>query len=77
MTQAHIDALGWIPVAAVFVAQWTGSDRVWVVCNVLFALYHTFLTRLPPLAICAFVLTLISLWRIYRDKHVKKPRKTL
>ena len=41
MTQAHIDALGWIPVASVFVAQWTGSDRVWVVCNVLFALYHT------------------------------------
>ena len=69
MTQAHIDALGWIPVASVFVAQWTGSDRVWVVCNVLFALYHTFLTRLPPLAICAFVLTLISLYRIYRGKN--------
>ena len=69
MTQTHIDALGWIPVASVFVAQWTGSDRVWVVCNVLFALYHTFLTRLPPLAICAFVLTLISLYRIYRGKN--------
>ena len=69
MTQTYIDALGWIPVASVFVAQWTGSDRVWVVCNVLFALYHTFLTRLPPLAICAFVLTLISLYRIYRGKN--------
>jgi len=67
MTQAHIDALGWIPVAAVFVAQWTGSDRVWVV----FAIYHTFVTHLTPLAVCAVVLTLISLWRIHRSKHVK------
>ena len=72
MTQTHIDALGWIPVASVFVAQWTGSDRVWVVCNVLFALYHTFLTRLQPLAVCAVVLTLISLYRIYRGKHAHK-----
>lgn len=72
MTQTYIDALGWIPVAVVFVAQWTGSDRVWVLCNVLFAAYHTFVTHLTPLAVCAVVLTLISLWRIHRSKHVKK-----
>lgn len=68
MTQAHIEAIGWVPVASVFVAQWTGSDRAWIVCNVLFAAYHTFLTRMPPLAVCSVVLMLISIYRIHRSK---------
>ncbi|TXH58614.1 MAG: hypothetical protein E6Q97_01780 [Desulfurellales bacterium] len=63
-----VGAVGWLPVALVFAAQWTGSDRLWALTNLLFALYHAIFTRIPSLAFCAFVLTAISVWRWLRGR---------
>lgn len=64
---ATVSAVGWLPVALVFVAQWRGSDKLWTLANILFATYHTLFTRIPSLAICAIVLTAISAWRWRRS----------
>lgn len=52
-TPATVSAVGWLPVALVFAAQWRGSDKLWTLANVL--------------AICAVLLTGISAWRWQRS----------
>ena len=62
-----ISAVGWLPVAFVFAAQWWGSDKLWTLTNALFAVYHTLFTHIPSLAICSVILTAISAWRWRRS----------
>lgn len=66
-TPATVSAVGWLPVALVFAAQWRGSDKLWTLANVLFAFYHILFTRIPSLAICTVLLTGISAWRWQRS----------
>lgn len=66
LTPHQISLVGYVPVAVMFAAQWRGSDELWLVCNVLFLLYHTFLTQLSSLAVCAALLSAVCVVRIYR-----------
>lgn len=62
-TPATVSAVGWLPVALVFAAQWRGSDKLWTLANV----HHTLFTRIPSLAICAVLLPGIPAWRWQRS----------
>lgn len=66
LTPDQISLIGYVPVAAMFAAQWRNSDELWLVCNVLFLLYHTFLTQISSLAVCAALLSAICVVRILR-----------
>lgn len=70
-TPSEISIVGWVPVAFIFAAQWTGSDRVWLLTNSLFSVYHIVFTRIPSLAVCAVALTAISAWRTFRGHNVR------
>ena len=66
LTPHQVSLLGYIPVAAMFAAQWRGSDELWLVCNLMFFLYHTFLTQISSLAVCAALLCAVCVVRILR-----------
>lgn len=66
-TPSEISIAGWLPVACIFAAQWTGDDRLWLLTNSLFTVYHIVFTRIPSQAVCAAGLTIIAAWRCWRE----------
>ena len=53
---------------AIFTSQALGTDRAWLVTNLLFLLYHLFATKLLSQLACSIVLVTICLVRLYRGR---------
>lgn len=64
--QNIIDIASWAPISLMVVAQISASDRMWVVANLAFAIYHATLTHIYSLALCSMALAGVSLWRVLR-----------
>lgn len=65
LTRRTVDLVGFIPMAAILMAQATGDDRIWLGCNLLFLVYHATFTKLRTQLLCSLILTGICLYRIW------------
>lgn len=65
LSRRTVDLVGFIPMASILIAQATGDDRIWLVCNLLFLSYHAFFTKLRTQLLCSLILTGICVYRIW------------